>query len=109
VLQNKCLNAGQVCLAPDYVLVHRDIKDALVRSLKETLARFYGATPQSSNDFGRIINVRHFDRIKHLLDTCGGHIVYGGDSDALSKYISPTLIENPDTSSAIMQDEIFGK
>ncbi len=107
----KCLNAGQTCVAPDYVLVHERVHDALVEELKAVLTRFYGADAavrQASPDFARIINDRHYDRLLGLLRGSPGLVVFGGEVDAASRYISPTLITEVDPASPIMQEEIFG-
>jgi aldehyde dehydrogenase (NAD+) len=107
----KCLNSGQTCVAPDYVLVHERVHDALVEELKLALSSFYGKEPderKTSPDFARIINGRHFERIKALLDSSGARIAFGGETDAGSRYISPTLLTDVDPSAPIMMEEIFG-
>jgi aldehyde dehydrogenase (NAD+) len=107
----KCLNAGQTCVAPDYVLVHDKVHDALVQHLKEAFSAFYGDTPeqrQASPDLARIINERHFQRLKSLLDGSGAQVAFGGETDAPSRYLSPTLLTGVDPASPVMQEEIFG-
>jgi aldehyde dehydrogenase (NAD+) len=107
----KCVNAGQTCVAPDYVLVHEGVHDALVEHLKEALVDFYGSDAQArkaSPDLARIINGRHFDRILALLSGSSAQIAFGGDVDAASRYISPTLLTQVDPGSPVMQEEIFG-
>jgi aldehyde dehydrogenase (NAD+) len=102
----KWLNAGQTCIAPDYVLVDAKVQPALVDALKETITDFYTEDPQRSKDYGRIINKRHFDR---LVDLLAEHTTLNeSDYDRRSRYMAPMLIDNPPTDSAIMQDEIFG-
>lgn len=102
----KWTNAGQTCVAPDYVLVHRDIHDTFVARLAETVRAFYGHDPQTSSDYGRIVNARHHQRLTALLDS--GDIVIGGESDPRDRYIAPTVLENVSPDSPAMQDEIFG-
>lgn len=107
----KCLNGGQTCVAPDYVLVHERVHDALVAELKRALAAFYGDTPaerMASPDLARIIHGRHFSRIQSLLETSGATVAFGGDTDEASRYISPTLLTEVDPASPLMQEEIFG-
>lgn len=102
----KFLNAGQTCVAPDYVLVDRRISDGLIDALKQTIRGFFGDHPQQSADFGRIVNRRHFDRLTGLLGD--GEIVHGGGFDAADRFIEPTLMRNPAADSAVMREEIFG-
>ncbi len=102
----KWLNAGQTCIAPDYLLVHRDVKSRLLEELKSALRSFYGADPQRSRHYARIIASRHFERLSRLLEE--GDIVIGGESDASDLYIAPTVIDEPGWDSQAMRDEIFG-
>lgn len=102
----KFVNAGQTCIAPDYVLIHEQVKDRFIRELKQVLAEFFGDSPQHSTDFGRIINHRHFDRLVRLLDQ--GNIVIGGDQDREDQYIAPTVVTDVSLSDPVMQEEIFG-
>lgn len=102
----KWTNAGQTCIAPDYVLVHRDIHDTFVARLAETVRTFYGHDPQTSSDYGRIVNDRHHKRLTALIDS--GDIVVGGEADAGDRYIAPTVLKNVSPDSPAMQDEIFG-
>ncbi len=107
----KCLNAGQTCVAPDYVLVHERVHDALVGHLKEALSAFYGDTPEqreASPDLARIINDRHFERIRTLLSGSAAELAFGGETDAASRYIAPALLTEVDPVSPVMQEEIFG-
>lgn len=102
----KWLNAGQTCIAPDYVLVEESVQQQLVDALKETITEFYTDDPQRSKDYGRIINKRHFDRLISLL---AEHAVFNdSDYDRRSRYMAPMLVDNPPSESAIMQEEIFG-
>lgn len=104
----KFLNAGQSCVAPDYVLAHRAIADALVGELGKAIERFFGESPLRSEDFGRIINDGHLERINALLASHGGRVIVGGQVDAGQRYIAPTVIVDPETSSPLMREEIFG-
>ncbi len=101
----KFLNAGQTCVAPDYVLVHESRHTDLINALRSSLQSFYGSDPQKSPDYGRIINLRHFDRLTALLT---GAIVVGGSTDRNDLYIAPTIIDGADLNHPAMQDEIFG-
>ena len=102
----KFVNAGQTCIAPDYLLVHSKIKDTLVKELQNEITRFYGRNPQQSDDFARIINTTHFDRLQSLLEK--QTVLIGGETNADDLYIAPTVIDAPMLDSAVMQDEIFG-
>ena len=105
----KFLNAGQTCVAPDYVLVDERAEDALVSALAEAVTTFYGADPRQSNDYARIVNERHHDRLMKLLDA-GGYdaTVIGGTGDRGSRYIAPTVLAGVKPDAAVMDDEIFG-
>ncbi|MDH3236131.1 MAG: aldehyde dehydrogenase family protein [Alphaproteobacteria bacterium] len=106
IVWGKFLNAGQTCVAPDYVLVDRGQEAALLEALKRTVADFYGPDPAASEDFARIVNERHVARLEPLLDD--GEAVTGGQSDAVSRYIAPTVLTNVAPDSGVMRDEIFG-
>jgi len=101
----KFSNAGQMCVAPDYLLVHRSVRDSMISALQLCIKSFFGEDPKTSPDFGRIINRRQFDRLSaYLKDT---RVLFGGETDADDLYIAPTLVE-ADPGAAIMQEEIFG-
>lgn len=102
----KFVNAGQTCVAPDYLLVDRTIKPALVEAIKAKIQEFYGDDPAQSPDFGRIINPKQFARLAELLHS--GNIVTGGQTDPKSLYIAPTLLEGVSPEDPVMQEEIFG-
>ncbi len=104
----KFINAGQTCVAPDYVLVQRTVKTALIQALKTTIQGFYGDDPLASPHYGRIVSERFFDRLLYLLDSCGGTVVSGGSTERPSRYLEPTLIDEPSVDSPLMQEEIFG-
>jgi aldehyde dehydrogenase (NAD+) len=102
----KFSNAGQMCVAPDYVLVHESRKDELVAALKETVHAFFGDTPEESYNYGKIINEKQFNRIVNYLQQ--GTILYGGRSNKDKLFIEPTIMDHVDLQSPLMQEEIFG-
>jgi aldehyde dehydrogenase (NAD+) len=102
----KFANAGQTCVAPDYVLVHEKTKDELVDGIKKNIRHFYGDDPQRSVDYGRIVNKRRFDALQQYLQQ--GRVIHGGKTDVLDLYIEPTLIDNVPMGSPLMSEEIFG-
>ncbi|HDE8478683.1 aldehyde dehydrogenase [Staphylococcus aureus] len=104
----KFTNAGQTCVAPDYILVHESVKDDLITALSKTLREFYGQNIQQSPDYGRIVNLKHYHRLTSLLNSAQMNIVFGGHSDENERYIEPTLLDHVTNDSAIMQEEIFG-
>jgi aldehyde dehydrogenase (NAD+) len=109
ILWGKFYNAGQTCVAPDYVLVHEAIEEALLARLKGTLREFYGDNPLQSPDFGRIVNARHLARLRQLLPG-SGEVFVGGDGDANEeeRYLAPTILRNVPADAPVMADEIFG-
>lgn len=104
----KFTNAGQTCIAPDYLLVKKSIKHNLINALKATISEFYGTDVQQSEDFGRIVNERHFSRLTELLTEQQHNIIFGGTTNKDNLYIAPTIIDNVDVDAKIMQEEIFG-
>ncbi len=102
----KFLNAGQTCVAPDYLLVHKSVKEQLLIEITGYINEFFGENPAKSNDFPRIVNERQFDRLIGLLDK--GNIVTGGEYIKKEKYIAPTIIDNITWEDPVMGDEIFG-
>ena len=106
IIWGKFYNAGQTCVAPDYLLVQKSIKSALIKKLLEFVKIFYGDDPQQSPDLARIVNDRQFDRLVNLLDE--GKILIGGNHDRSDRFIAPTLIDGVLPNSKIMSDEIFG-
>ena len=99
-------NCGQMCVAPDYILIHESKKDELVQSLKDTIQKFFTDKPEESYNYGKIINERQFNRLTGYLSS--GNILSGGRTDKEKLFIEPTLIENVSLNDAIMKDEIFG-
>lgn len=108
----KFTNAGQTCVAPDYVLATPDVARALADRIAVAIREFYGENPQKSDSFARIVNKRHFDRISRLLptpdDSSAGSIVCGGQTDRADRYIAPTVLFGTSPDAPVMQEEIFG-
>ena len=102
----KFMNAGQTCVAPDYLLVEQTIKSDLLIALKSTLQHFYGDDPAQSPDYARIISDKHYQRLVDLLDK--GEITLGGQTNPEERYIAPTVIEGVSWADPVMQEEIFG-
>ena len=102
----KFVNAGQTCIAPDYVLVERPVHDQLVAALGTQITAFYGGDPQQSTDYTRIVNAPHFHRLEKLLDS--GVVAHGGVTDADSRYIAPTVLTGVSNDDPVMAEEIFG-
>jgi aldehyde dehydrogenase (NAD+) len=105
ILWGKFINAGQTCIAPDYLLVAESVWPALRAEMKASLRAFYGENPKASPDLARIINDRHFQRLSRMLV---GDIVVGGETDPAERYIAPTIIENVTLDHPAMAEEIFG-
>lgn len=106
IVWGKFLNAGQTCVAPDYLYLHKNIKDYFIKSAIKYIKEFFGENPLKSEDYPRIINIKHFNRLKNLLKE--GDILYGGDFDEEKLYIAPTIIDNITWEDSVMQEEIFG-
>ena len=106
IIWGKFINAGQTCLAPDYLLVNYQIKDNLLAAIKQNLQSFYGDNPRLSADYTRIINAKQFHRLEQLFKS--GKIIIGGDTNQDELYISPTVIDNVNWDDDVMEDEIFG-
>jgi aldehyde dehydrogenase (NAD+) len=102
----KWINAGQTCIAPDYVLIDEAKHDEFIAALKHCCDEFFGEDPQHANDYGRIVNRQHFDRLTGYLKD--GRIAFGGEFDGDDRYIQPTVLCDVERESKVMQDEIFG-
>jgi len=102
----KFSNAGQMCIAPDYVLVHRSKKAELVTELGKALRRFFGEDASKSDEYGKVINAKQFDRLSACLD--GQQLLMGGQLNKEQLYIEPTLVDEPAPGTALMEEEIFG-
>ena len=111
VIWAKLINNGQVCIAPDYILVHKDIKDKFVEYLIKNIKNLYTKDSFNSSSYCRIVNNHHFKRLKSLLENAeknGSKIIYGGESNSKDNFIEPTIIENISSKSNIYNEEIFG-
>ncbi|HAQ70709.1 MAG TPA: aldehyde dehydrogenase family protein [Flavobacteriales bacterium] len=107
----KFINAGQTCIAPDYILIHESQKEAFVRKMSDQIEKNYGKHPEDSQSYAHIINEKHFNRLSNYLDeavTNGAVILYGGVTKQDEKVISPTLIDQVSMDGQMMQNEIFG-
>jgi len=106
IVWGKFVNAGQTCIAPDYLLIDSEVKEEFYSAVKKELKSAYGDHPKSSPDLARIVNQKNFDRLVNLLDN--ENCIIGGASDADTLYIAPTLLDEPSLDSEVMKDEIFG-
>lgn len=102
----KFTNAGQTCVAPDYLYVHEKVKFKLIKSMKKYIRSFYGRTPLNNKDYIRIINEKHFNRLSKFL--ANGSILHGGATNPLTLKIEPTLLDKITWEDSVMQEEIFG-
>lgn len=108
LLWGKTLNAGQVCLSHNYTLVDKDVLPAFVAEMKIALQQFYPQGAKASSDYGRIVNVRQWSRLKRLVDESKGKILMGGEMDESDKFIEPTLIQVNDFHDSLVMEETFG-
>lgn len=106
VAWGKSLNAGQTCIAPDYLMLHKNIKDKFLSELEKAFGELLGDDPQKSEHFVRIVNDAAFDRLKGYL--ADGEVVFGGKTDKSERYFSPTVLDHVSPDSPVMQEEIFG-
>lgn len=106
IVWGKYMNCGQICMSPDYLLVHTSKSEALVTALKNEIVCMYGDNPKISQDYGRLINENHANAMVNLL--VGQDILYGGESDVKNRYVSPTLVAVDNLENTLMKDEIFG-
>jgi aldehyde dehydrogenase (NAD+) len=106
VALTKFSNAGQMCVAPDYLLIHASIKEKFIDALKKAIPKLYGEQPEENYNYSKIINEKQFDRI--AADMQQGKITHGGRMDRSKLFIEPTLLENVQPGTAIMKEEIFG-
>ncbi len=102
----KFANAGQTCIAPDYVLVHENVLEKFIAALKDKIIKFFGEDAAKSHDYGRIINSNRFDKLSGYLQD--GEIILGGKTDRSALFIEPTVLKNIKQNAPVMQDEIFG-
>lgn len=106
IIWGKLINAGQTCIAPDYLLVHSDIKDKLLIELKNAIIKAYGAEASISPDYPRIISKAHMENLSSLIENT--NVVYGGNYNVNEKYFEPTIVDNISVDMPIMKQEIFG-
>lgn len=102
----KSLNAGQTCVAPDYLFIHKEDEDQFINEYQKSIKKMYGSNPIENSDYPKIINEHHFERLEALLNTC--HISIGGSKNTTTLKIAPTVVTNVSWQDAIMKDEIFG-
>ena len=106
IVAGKFLNAGQTCAAPDYIMIHRDIKEAFLDKLKTRIIESYGEDAIKSADFGRMVNSQHFDRVASMI--IPEKVVVGGNMDSANRFIAPTVMRDITLNDAVMTEEIFG-
>lgn len=106
IVFGKYLNCGQTCVAPDYVYCDRSVKEKLIKEIKKQLQKQYGKQPLSRENYGKIINEKHFDRILGLIEE--NKVICGGNADRQKLQIEPTVMDNVTFADAVMQEEIFG-
>jgi aldehyde dehydrogenase (NAD+) len=106
IVWGKFINAGQTCIAPDYILIQKKMKTHFLEYLKIEITKAYGENPALSPDFARIINAKNWLRLANMIDE--DKVIFGGQTNIEDRYIAPTLIEEWDTDSLIMKEEIFG-
>lgn len=102
----KTLNSGQTCIAPDYILIHKDVKDAFVKAFAEEVRNLHGEDIKADSHYVRMVNDKAFERVTGYIKE--SQILYGGSFDAASRFIEPTLLDNPPLDSPVMTEEIFG-
>jgi aldehyde dehydrogenase (NAD+) len=102
----KCLNSGQTCVAPDYLLVHKEVKEQLCKEIMRNVQKMYTEFPENNSEFPKIINRKHFERLNSLIET--GRVIYGGRSNEATNQIAFTLLDGVAWEDEIMKEEIFG-
>lgn len=108
IVFGKFINAGQTCIAPDYVLVHKEVLKPFLLEVRKTLLKFYGEDPQKSKDYSRIINKQALKRLQEILSKDQDYIILGGKTDTLENYMEPTVLLHDSMSMEAMKEEIFG-
>lgn len=106
IVWGKFLNAGQTCIATDYILVHKSVKEKLVEALKQSITKCYGENIEESPDFSRTVSQKHYNGLKAMLE--GEEILFGGQSNDADNFLAPTLVNDPRLDSKLMEGEIFG-
>ena len=102
----KTLNSGQTCIAPDYILIHKDVKEAFVKAFAEEVKRLHGEDVKADKHYVRMVNDKAFERVSGYIKESS--VLCGGSFDSKTRYIEPTLLDNPPLDSAVMTEEIFG-
>ncbi len=108
---SKFMNNGQICIAPDYLFVHKNVKDKFIKAVQKKVKQFYGESIENSKDYARMVNKRHFDRVKSYLDDAvskGATVIEGGQTNNEDDFIAPTILTNVPANSMVMEEEIFG-
>lgn len=108
IIWGKFSNAGQTCVAPDYILVQENVYDEFIKKSIESIKAFYSENIKDNKDYGRIVNDRHVNRLNNIIEKDKEKIVFGGDVDFEKRYISPTILGNVNEFDEVMKDEIFG-
>lgn len=106
IVWGKFLNAGQTCIATDYILVHKSVKNELIETLKKAVTQFYGENIEASADYARTVSKNHYQGLVEMLS--GETILFGGEKNDADNYLAPTLVDEPKLDSALMKGEIFG-
>jgi aldehyde dehydrogenase (NAD+) len=106
IVWGKFINAGQTCVAPDYLLVHKKVRQPLLAGIEKYIKAFYGIKPETNDEYPRIITQKHYERLLHLLEN--EEIAIGGQHNDATRQLAPTVITNATWSSPVMQEEIFG-
>ncbi len=111
IVWSKFMNSGQICVAPDYLIVHESVKNQLLTLIKENIKQFFTENPSESDSYTRIVNRRHFDRLNNYLKDAienGGKFELGGKVDANTNFIEPSIVSNLDSKALLLKEEIFG-
>ena len=106
IIWGKFTNAGQTCIAPDYIYVHEKVKNQLIQAMKQEIIQFYGNQPLENEEYTKIVSERHFNRLVNFLED--GKVEHGGQSDTASHKIEPTILSDVSWESSVMDEEIFG-
>ncbi|GMQ63695.1 aldehyde dehydrogenase [Vallitalea sp. AN17-2] len=106
IIWGKLVNAGQTCVAPDYILAHKSVKNQLIEELKKVITSYYGENIYESPDFPRIVNEKHYNRVSGLINK--DKVVFGGETVEKENYVSPTIMDNVTWDDDVMKEEIFG-
>lgn len=106
IMWGKCINAGQTCIAPDYMLCTKEVQDKFVKEAKKVIEEWYGSNAITSPDYCRIVSDRHFKRLEKMLQNA--EIAYGGQTDPKERYFGPTILTNVNPNHPVMKEEIFG-